>query len=53
MASFRRELSFGATLVEPDRTRFRLYAPAQPQVTVEIQGHRPAAMSRCDGGRRA
>jgi malto-oligosyltrehalose trehalohydrolase len=45
-ARFRRDLPFGATLVAPDRTAFRLFAPAQPAVTVEIDGARPVPMRR-------
>ena len=29
MSGFARALPFGATLIAPDRTRFRLWAPAQ------------------------
>jgi maltooligosyltrehalose trehalohydrolase len=48
-AQFRRVLPFGATLVEPERTRFRLFAPAQPGVVVEIEGAPPVPMSARDG----
>jgi maltooligosyltrehalose trehalohydrolase len=30
--------SFGARLLEPDRTRFRLWAPGRPRIAVEIEG---------------
>ncbi|MGA2125862.1 MAG: malto-oligosyltrehalose trehalohydrolase [Xanthobacteraceae bacterium] len=47
---FHRQLPFGATLVEPGRTHFRLFAPAQPEVTVEIEGGTPAVMTRDHDG---
>jgi maltooligosyltrehalose trehalohydrolase len=42
MSSF--NYSFGAQLVAPDRTRFRLWAPGRQQVSVEIEGVPPVAM---------
>jgi maltooligosyltrehalose trehalohydrolase len=50
MTGFARELPFGATLVAPDRTRFRLWAPAEQKVAVEIDGRPPIAMSRAADG---
>src|SRR5947209_11607524 len=38
MTAFVRNLPFGATLLAEDRTRFRLWAPAQRDVSVEIDG---------------
>ena len=35
---FFRPLPFGASLLDHDRTRFRLFAPAQRVVAVEIDG---------------
>src|SRR5436853_270828 len=37
MTSFVRNLPFGATLLAKDRTRFRLWAPAQQHVSIEIE----------------
>ena len=50
MSGFARTLPFGATLIAPDRTRFRLWAPAQPTVAVEIEGQAPVAMTRSAEG---
>jgi maltooligosyltrehalose trehalohydrolase len=47
---FRRDLPFGATLIAPDRTAFRLFAPAQSKVTVEIEGAQPVPMRPDQGG---
>jgi maltooligosyltrehalose trehalohydrolase len=47
---FRHQLPFGATLVAPDCTTFRLFAPAQSSVTVEIEGARPVPMRPGQGG---
>lgn len=38
MTAFSRDLPFGATLLAPDRTRFRLWAPGQQEVAVEVEG---------------
>ena len=38
MSGFARDLPFGATLIAPDCTRFRLWAPSQQEVAVEIEG---------------
>jgi maltooligosyltrehalose trehalohydrolase len=46
MTSFAHNLPFGATLVGPDRTRFRLWAPGQHDVAAEIEGHGTVAMTR-------
>jgi maltooligosyltrehalose trehalohydrolase len=43
-------LSFGANLIEPDRTRFRIWAPAQRTVSVAIEDRAPLAMTRSDEG---
>ena len=47
---FRRDLPFGAMLIAPSRTAFRLFAPAQSSVAVEIEGLRPVPMQREDDG---
>jgi malto-oligosyltrehalose trehalohydrolase len=44
-----RRLPFGATL-EGSRTSFRFWAPAHPEVRLEIQGADPAPMDRSDDG---
>jgi hypothetical protein len=38
VTGFSRALPFGATLVDRNRARFRLFAPAQPSVAVAIEG---------------
>src|ERR1700679_3977603 len=48
--SFSRELPFGARLVSPDRTRFRLFAPAQQHVQVAIEGEGTRPMRRSNEG---
>jgi malto-oligosyltrehalose trehalohydrolase len=47
---FARRLPFGATLIENQRTRFRLFAPAQSSVSVEIEGMPAIRMDRRDDG---
>ena len=42
--------SFGAQLTGPNRTRFRFWAPSQQQVSVEIDGMPPLAMTPLAGG---
>jgi len=42
--------SFGARLLAPDRTLFRLWAPGKEDVSVEIEGLPPVAMRRMEGG---
>jgi maltooligosyltrehalose trehalohydrolase len=49
-ARFHRPLPFGATLIDSNRTRFRLFAPAQPHVMVELEGRQPMAMTRRHDG---
>ena len=46
MTGFDRDLPFGATLLAPDRTRFRLWAPGHQKVAVEIEGAGQVAMMR-------
>ena len=46
MTSFARDLPFGATLVDPDHTRFRLWAPGQHEVAVEVEGLGSVPMTR-------
>ena len=48
MSSF--DPSFGAHLIAPDRTRFRLWAPGREHVSVEIEGLAPVAMKRLADG---
>jgi len=44
------DFSFGAQLLSAARTRFRLWAPGAPRVSVDIEGMPPVAMqSRGDG----
>lgn len=43
-------LSQGAEFVDRNRVRFRLWAPAQSQLRLEIKGATPQAMNRLDGG---
>jgi len=38
--------AFGTTLIAPDRTLFRLWAPAQPAVSLEIEGMPALPMAR-------
>jgi len=49
-AAFDRPLPFGATLIGEDRTRFRLWAPAQRAVALQIEGRGPMPMTRSDAG---
>jgi maltooligosyltrehalose trehalohydrolase len=50
MTAFARELPFGATIVGQNRTRFRLWAPAQKQVAVQIEDGERVPMRPSDGG---
>jgi maltooligosyltrehalose trehalohydrolase len=50
MTAFGRDLPFGATLLGEDRTRFRLWAPAQQSVCVETDGGNSWPMQRRSGG---
>src|SRR3954451_14226581 len=50
MTTFGHALPFGATLLGDDRTQFRLWAPAQEQVSVEINGGAPVPMRRLADG---
>jgi malto-oligosyltrehalose trehalohydrolase len=50
MSRFRRRLAFGAELLDPERTRFRLWAPACERAVLEIEGRAPLAMARDDDG---
>jgi len=49
-AAFSRALPFGATLIDKDRTRFRLWAPAQHAVAVQVEGLGPVPMTRNENG---
>jgi maltooligosyltrehalose trehalohydrolase len=42
-------LSFGANLVEPNKTRFRIWAPAQRSLSLAIEGRGPLSMNKTDG----
>ncbi|HJV87614.1 MAG TPA: malto-oligosyltrehalose trehalohydrolase [Noviherbaspirillum sp.] len=44
------EPSFGARLLAPDRTRFRLWAPDRQQVALELGGRAPQLMTPCGEG---
>ena len=46
MTGFSRALPFGATLVDRNRARFRLFAPAQPSVAVAIEGAQSILMQQ-------
>ncbi|MGB9367883.1 MAG: malto-oligosyltrehalose trehalohydrolase [Xanthobacteraceae bacterium] len=50
MTAFARALPFGATLIDEGRTQFRLWAPAQERVSVEIEGAAPLPMQRLADG---
>ncbi len=50
MPEFARELPFGATLLGGGRTRFRLWAPAQQSVSVEIDAAGAVPMHSIAGG---
>ena len=50
MTAFATDLSFGASLIGPNRTRFRLWAPAERRVSVAIEGRQPVPMHREEGG---
>ena len=43
-------LPFGANLVGPKQTRFRIWAPGQNKVSVAIEGREPLSMTACSGG---
>src|SRR4051812_37393212 len=49
MDSFVRNLPFGANLLAQDRTRFRLWAPAQQSVSVDVDGKVFAMQRSADG----
>ena len=50
MRGFERRLPFGATLIDETRTQFRLWAPAQEKVSVEIESGAPVQMQRLADG---
>jgi malto-oligosyltrehalose trehalohydrolase len=50
MARFVHPLPFGATPMAPDRTRFRLWAPAQRTIALEIEDAAAVPMTRSPGG---
>ncbi|MGZ2866675.1 malto-oligosyltrehalose trehalohydrolase, partial [Pseudomonas aeruginosa] len=50
MTGFAHDLPFGATLLAPDRTRFRLWAPDRDAVSVEIAGSDTVAMAATGDG---
>src|ERR1700722_1628724 len=43
-------MQFGATLLGPERTRFRFWAPALNRVRLEVEGLQPIDMQRRDDG---
>jgi maltooligosyltrehalose trehalohydrolase len=43
-------LPFGANVLERNRTRFRLWAPAQSKVSLSIDGRSPLPMRPCEAG---
>jgi maltooligosyltrehalose trehalohydrolase len=47
---FRRASSFGAELLAPDRTRFRLWAPSQETVSVALEGGTEVVMRAVGNG---
>jgi len=47
---FTHDLPFGASLLPSGATRFRFWAPARKQVSVEIEGAAPVPMKPVDGG---
>ncbi|UYN95543.1 MAG: malto-oligosyltrehalose trehalohydrolase [Enhydrobacter sp.] len=50
MTGFARALPFGATPLDGERARFRLWAPAQPGVTLEVEGCAPRPMTPVGDG---
>jgi maltooligosyltrehalose trehalohydrolase len=50
MTNFHRDLPFGARLIDYDRTAFRLFAPAQSLVSVEIDDAEAVPMRRSPDG---
>jgi maltooligosyltrehalose trehalohydrolase len=50
MTNFHRDLPFGASLIDCDRTAFRLFAPAQSSVSVEIDNAEAVPMRRSPDG---
>ena len=50
MSGFAYDLPFGARLIAPNLTRFRLWAPSQQHVAVEIEGQPAVAMMRSPEG---
>jgi maltooligosyltrehalose trehalohydrolase len=50
MSGSRWRLPFGANLVAPGRTRFRIWAPAQHGISLAIAGRSPLPMTRRDDG---
>ena len=43
-------MTFGANLIGADRTRFRIWAPAQREISVAVEGAPAAPMARREGG---
>jgi maltooligosyltrehalose trehalohydrolase len=50
VTGFSRALPFGATLVDRNRARFRLFAPAQPSVAIAIEGAQSIPMQEQGNG---
>jgi malto-oligosyltrehalose trehalohydrolase len=43
-------MTFGANLIGADRTRFRIWAPSQSEISVAVEGAPAAPMARREGG---
>ncbi|MCB4822079.1 malto-oligosyltrehalose trehalohydrolase [Roseicella aerolata] len=50
MTGFAQETRWGATLLAPDRTHFRLWAPDAPRVMLEVERHAPQEMNALGDG---
>jgi malto-oligosyltrehalose trehalohydrolase len=50
MSEFARDLPFGATLLAGEQTRFRLWAPGQKQVALQIEGRERVPMQAGENG---
>jgi malto-oligosyltrehalose trehalohydrolase len=50
MSAFARDLPFGASVIDANRTRFRLWAPVQREVSVQLEGGERVSMRRDASG---
>jgi maltooligosyltrehalose trehalohydrolase len=50
MSAAQWHLSFGANLIAPRRTKFRIWAPGQQKIALAIEGRPPLAMTRDNEG---